>query len=127
MIQNIDYAPTMLDAAGLDIPADMQGKSLVPLFAGSVPADWRDSIYYHYYQSGAYNLPKIEGVRNDRYKLIRYYDHPRLKKLGEQWELFDLKNDPHEMKSEYTNPEYAGVKKKMLGELENLRKQYDVK
>jgi len=109
MIQNIDYAPTFLDVAGVDIPADMQGKSLVPLFGGSVPDDWRDSIYYHYYQSGAYNLPKIEGVRNDRYKLIRYYDHPRLK-FGEQWELFDLEKDPQEIKSEYDNPEYAEIK-----------------
>ncbi len=125
MVQNIDYAPTLLDAAGLDVPADMQGKSLVPLFNGAVPEDWRDSIYYHYYQSGAYNLPKIEGVRNDSYKLIRYYDHPRLK-FGEQWELFDLKKDPQEMKSEYNNPEYSAIRTRMLNELNRLRKVYDV-
>ncbi|MBL7077456.1 MAG: sulfatase [Kiritimatiellae bacterium] len=125
MIQNIDYAPTFLDIAGLDIPDDIQGKSLVPLFDGKAPRNWRDSIYYHYYHSGAYNLPKIEGVRDDRYKLIRYYDHPCLK-LGEQWELFDLKRDPQEMKSEYDNPEYQRVKKKMLRELNKLRKQYGV-
>ncbi len=125
MIQNIDYAPTMLDAAGLDVPADMQGKSLVPLFDGKVPEDWRDSIYYHYYQNSAYNLPKIEGVRNDSYKLIRYYDHLKLT-IGEQWELFDLEKDPQEMKSEYNNPEYAEIRKRMLDELNSLRKQYDV-
>ena len=125
MIQNIDYAPTFLDVAGLDIPEDIQGQSLVPLFDGKAPRSWRDSIYYHYYHSGAYNLPKIEGVRGDRYKLIRYYGHPRLD-FGEQWELFDLEKDPQEMKSEYENPEYERVKKKMIKELRKLRKQYGV-
>ena len=125
MIQNIDYAPTFLDIAGLDIPGDMQGRSLVPLFDGKPPADWRDSIYYHYYHSGAYNLPKIEGVRGQRYKLIRYYGHEKLD-FGEQWELFDLKKDPKELKSEYDNPEYAPVRKRMMRELNKLRAEYEV-
>jgi len=125
MIQNIDYAPTFLDAAGLEVPGDMQGRSLIPLFGGEIPDDWRKSLYYQYHQAGAYNLPKIEGVRNDRYKLIRYFGHPKIK-LGEQWELFDLEKDPTEQKSVFDNPEYAGVVKTMRAELAALRKQYEV-
>jgi len=125
MIQNVDYAPTFLDIAGLDIPSDMQGRSLLPIFDGKTPADWRDSIYYHYYHSGAYNLPKIEGVRGQRFKLIRYYGHPKLD-YGEQWELFDLQKDPKELKSEYDNPEYATIRKRMMRELYDLRDKYDV-
>ncbi len=125
MIQNIDYAPTFLDVAGIDVPDDMQGESIVPLFGGFVPYGWRESIYYHYYQNSAYNLPKIEGVRNERYKLIRYYDHLK-SDLGEQWELFDLDRDPQEMKSEYNNPEYKPIVAKMMEELEELRAQYEV-
>ena len=126
MIQNIDYGPTFIAAAGLPVPEDMQGRSLLPIFKGEEPADWRKSVYYSYHQSGAYNLPKIEGARGERYKIIRYYDHPKLK-LGEQWELFDLKLDPKEQKSLATNPEYAEVMKKMRAELDALRDQYDVK
>lgn len=125
MIQNIDYAPTFLQAAGLAVPADMQGRSLLPLLAGQTPADWRTSIYYHYYHAGAYNLPKIEGVRNERYKLIRYYAHPNLD-LGEQWELFDLQADPKELRSQYANAEYATVRNRLETELDRLREQYQV-
>jgi N-acetylglucosamine-6-sulfatase len=124
MIQNIDYAPTLLQAAGLDVPEDIQGQSFLPLLKGEKTDDWRDSLYYHYYHSGAYNLPKIEGVRGDRYKLVRYYDHPKLK-LGEQWELFDLEKDPNEQQSFHNNPEYAGIIKEMKGKLESLREQYE--
>jgi len=125
MIQNIDYAPTFLDAAGLKVPKDMQGRSILPLLNGEVPSDWRKSVYYSYHQAGAYNLPKIEGARGDRYKIVRYFSHPKLD-LGEQWELFDLKNDPNEQKSLADDPEYAGVMKKMRAELDALRQQYDV-
>ncbi len=124
-IQNIDYAPTFLDAAGVKVPGDMQGRSLLPLFGGEVPADWRKSVFYQYHQAGAYNLPKIEGVRTDRYKLIRYYGHPKLK-LGVQWELFDLEKDPTEQNSVHDDPEYAEVVKTMRAELRALRKQYEV-
>jgi hypothetical protein len=95
------------------------------LFGGEVPADWRKSLYYQYHQAGAYNLPKIEGVRTARYKLIRYYDHPKIK-LGVQWELFDLEEDPTEQKSLFDNPEYACVVKTMRAELRALRRQHEV-
>jgi arylsulfatase A-like enzyme len=118
MIQNIDYAPTFLDAAGLKVPSDMDGRSLLPILSGKMPKDWRDN--------GAYNLPKIEAVRSDRYKLVRYYDHKNLN-FGEQWELFDLEKDPTEQKSVYSNPEYTSVLRQMRAELEQLRDQYDVR
>jgi N-acetylglucosamine-6-sulfatase len=123
LIQNIDYAPTFLEAAGIPVPGDMDGRSLLPVFGGKVPEDWRESLYYQYHQAGAYNLPKIEGVRTERYKLIRYFGHPRLK-LGEQWELFDLEKDLAEQRSEHANPEYASVVEMMRAELGALRKQF---
>jgi len=120
MIQNIDYAPTFLDIAGVKIPDEVQGRSLLPLLKGDTPDDWRQSIYYHYYMDGAYNLPRFEGVRTDRYKLINYY-YPE-----QDWELFDLTNDPQELRSVHDDPEYADVRKELLEELARLRKQYQL-
>ena len=126
MIQNIDYGPTFLEMAGLEVPDAMDGESLLPILkTGQAPEDWRDSVYYHYYHNNAYNLPKIEAVRNDRYKLIRYYDHKTLD-FGEQWDLFDLEKDPDEQQSVYTNPEYKSVIRQMKQKLMELRTQYDV-
>ena len=125
LVQNIDFAETFLDMAGAPIPGDMQGKSLVPLMKGETPEDWRTSLYYHYYEYPAvHSVRKHEGVAGKRYKLIRFYgrDVPN----GEEWEFFDLKNDPSEMKSGYSNPEYAGVVKDMKAELQRLRKFYKV-
>ena len=125
MVQNIDYAPTLLNVAGIEVPADMDGKSLLPILKGHKPDEWRDSIYYHYYHNGAYNLPKIEAARSDRYKLVRYYDHKKFD-FGEQWELFDLQKDPTEQQSVYANPEYASILEEMQHELSKLRDQYEV-
>jgi len=123
MVQNVDYAPTLLDAVGIDIPPDMQGRSILPILQGSMPADWRTNVYYHYYQTPAFNLSRMEGVRGDRYKLISYYYHT----TGvPEWELFDLQTDPHEMVSQYTNPAYAGIVTMMTEQLEALRGQYNV-
>jgi arylsulfatase A-like enzyme len=117
---------TFLDIAGIDAPADMQGESIVPLLKGNTPADWRDSLYYHYYEypRGWHSVRRHEGVATQRYKLIRFYgpDVPN----GEEWELYDLERDPSELCSEYTNPEYQAVIKKLKAELEKLRHQYDV-
>ncbi len=119
MIQNIDYAPTFLEIAGAEIPEDVQGRSLVPLLDGTPPEDWRDAVYYHYDDGDAYNLPKIEGVRTERYKLINYYA-PR-----QAWELFDLQVDPLELRSVYDDPAYAAVRRDMLRELARMREKYD--
>ena len=76
MIQNIDYGPTFLDAAGVDVPGDMQGLSMLPLLKGlkgETPTDWRDSIYYHYYEyPSVHMVPRQYGIRTERYKLIHF-------------------------------------------------------
>jgi arylsulfatase A-like enzyme len=120
MVSNLDFAQTFLDLAGLDQPSDMQGKSLKPLFEGKEPKDWRDSIYYHYYCFPEYHaVRRHDGVRNSRYKLMHFYDL-------DEWELFDLKKDPKEMKSVHDDPKYAATLMHMKGELAKLRKQYKV-
>jgi len=120
LVQNLDYAETFLDMAGVEVPEDMQGRSLVPLLKGADPEDWRKSIYYHYYEHpGAHSVPRHYGVRTDRYKLIHFYH------LGE-WELYDLAKDPNEMKSVYDDPAYADVVKEMKAELGRLRDLYQV-
>jgi len=125
LVQNIDFAETFLDIANTEIPTDMQGKSLVPLLEGNTPSDWRKSLYYHYYEyPGAHSVRKHEGVATKQHKLIKFYgkDVPN----GEEWELYDLEKDPNEMNSEYNNPEYASIVKKMKSELQKLKLQYKV-
>ena len=120
MVSNLDFAQTFLDLAGIKGPADMQGKSLRPLFEGKEPKDWRDSVYYHYYCFPEYHaVRRHDGVRNSRYKLMHFYDI-------NEWELFDLEKDPKEMKSVHDDPKYAATLKHMKGELAKLRKQYEV-
>ena len=119
LTQNIDFAPTMLEAAGIAAPGDVQGRSFVPLLEGKTPQDWRDAIYYHYYEVGEHHVPRHEGVSTEQYKLIHYYD-------VDQWELFDLKSDPHEMRSVYDDPAYAGVLAEMKKRLEELKVRYAV-
>jgi arylsulfatase A-like enzyme len=125
LVQNIDFAETFLELGGVAIPSDMQGKSLVPLMKGNTPKDWRKSLYYHYYEYPAvHSVRRHEGVTTKRYKLIRFYgkDVPN----GEEWELYDLKRDPQEMKSLYDNPAQAKRIKAMKKELQRLRKYYQV-
>ena len=118
LVQNLDFAETFLDMAGVKAPADMQGHSLVPLLKGMAPSDWRKSIYYHYYEyPGAHSVQRHHGVRTSRYKLIHYYQ------VGE-WELFDLEKDPGERKSVYADPAYAATANELKRELARLRKLY---
>lgn len=120
LVSNLDFAETFLDIAGTDIPSDMQGLSLVPILKGRTPKEWRNSLYYHYYEyPGWHMVHRHEGAYDGRYKLLNFYD------LGE-WELYDLKTDPNEMTNVYQKPEYAEVAKQMHRELEQLRKQYQV-
>ena len=92
LVQNLDYAQTFLEMAGAKVPEDMQGQSLVPLMKGTKPADWRKSIYYHYYEYPSYHqVPRHNGIRTDRYKLINFYE------FGE-WEFYDLKKETEEGK-----------------------------
>jgi arylsulfatase A-like enzyme len=125
LVQNIDFAETFLDLADAPIPDDMQGESLVPLFKGKTPKKWRTSLYYHYFEyPGAHSVRRHEGVSDKRYKLIRFYGPDVVD--GEQWELYDLERDPAEMNSEYNNPEYASVQKRLKKELDRLRDYYEV-
>jgi arylsulfatase A-like enzyme len=118
LVQNLDFAETFLDVAGVKAPDDMQGRSLIPLLKGATPKDWRKSIYYHYFEyPGPHSVQRHYGVRTARYKLIHYYQ------AGE-WELFDLKKGPGEHKSVYAEPGYADVVKELKEELTRLRKLY---
>ena len=120
LVQNLDFAPTFLEMAGVKPPDAMQGTSLVPLLRGEAPDSWRQSIYYHYYERpGAHNVARHYGVRTKRYKLIHFY---RLN----QWELYDLEADPDEMKSVYADPDYGEARAALEKELASLRKLYAV-
>jgi len=118
LVQNLDYAQTFLDMADAKIPGDMQGASLVPLLKGNKLNDWRKSIYYHYYEYPSYHqVPRHNGIRTDRYKLINFYE------FGE-WEFYDLKTDPDELKNLYGNPEKKDLIEHIRKQLLELQKDY---
>ena len=117
LIQNIDYAPTFLDAAGLKIPNEVQGKSLLPVLKGE-STSWRDSLYYAYYEIGEHAVPQHFGVRTLTHKLFYL---PQT----DEWQLFDLTNDPNEMKSVFDAPGYSAVQKELRMEYERLREAFD--
>ena len=118
MVMNLDFPETFLEIAGAKVPSDMQGKSIAPILAGQQPPNWRTSVYYHYYEfPGAHSVQRHYGVRTDKHKLIYFYQI-------NEWELFDLEQDPNELKSVYDDPAYADVAKDMKEELARLRDQY---
>lgn len=119
LTQNIDFAPTLLNAAGLNVPKSVQGKSFLPLLEGK-KTKWRDALYYHYYDHiGEHGVARHEGVRTDKFKLIHYY-------TTNEWELFDLEKDPQEMQNQYGNPAYADIQKKLQIRLNQLKQKYHV-
>jgi arylsulfatase A-like enzyme len=118
MVQNIDYAPTMLEMAGEPVPTGLHGRSFRPVLEGRTPRDWRTSVYYHYYEYPQdHRVQAHVGVRTDRYKLVYYYP-------VNQWELFDLDTDPHELRSVYADPAYASIVADLKVELDRLRREY---
>ena len=120
LVQNIDYAPTFLELAGAEIPEDIQGVSLVPLLKGEAPKDWRKSLYYHFYEYPAEHMVKRHyGVRTDHYKLIHFYNDI------DEWELYDLKEDPTEMHNIYGKPGSEEITKNLREELLRLQEQYN--
>ncbi len=121
MVQNIDYAPTFLDMAGAPVPADMQGRSLVPLLKNDKgPDTWRNSIYYHFYEYPAeHSVKRHYGIRTDRWKLIHFYNDI------DAWELFDLKSDPHELHNLYGQPGTSRITRQLRRQLRELQEQYD--
>lgn len=120
LITNVDFAPTILDYAGLPIPADMQGASMKPLFETEAPR-WRDYVFYEYWKDLVHSIPAMTGVRTDRYKLVAY---PEIKDLDE---LYDLQNDPHEMRNLARDPAYAQVHAEMTARLQQARVANDWK
>jgi arylsulfatase A-like enzyme len=117
MILNVDFAPTWLQYAGVPVPSEIQGRSFVSLLEGKQPPDWRKIMYYRYYHyPGDHQVQQHYGVRDERYKLIFYH---RIN----QWELFDLKEDPHELKNIYADPSQAETVKRLKGEMDRLRKE----
>ena len=115
MALNVDFAPTFLDAAHAPIPANMQGRSLLPLLRGQAPAGWRTSIYYRYYHDpGDHNTRAHYGVRTRTHKLIYFWKK-------DQWELFDLVNDPHELHNLYGQPGYEQLTATLKAELIKLK------
>ncbi|MCX7309794.1 MAG: sulfatase [Afipia sp.] len=117
-VQNIDYAPTFMDMAGGQIPDGLHGRSIVPILRGETPADWRKSVYYHYYDdNGAHNVVKHYGVRTDRYTLAYYY-------TTEEWEMFDNEQDPEQLRSVYADSAYAKTLAELKIELGRLRRLY---
>jgi arylsulfatase A-like enzyme len=119
MVQNLDFAQTFLEAAGIEAPADMQGKSFIPLLKGEDESWDRDAVYYHYYEYPAVHMVKRHyGIVTKEYKLAHfYYDI-------DEWELYDRMKDPMEMKNEYDNPEYAEVLEMMKAKLAETRLKY---
>lgn len=120
LVMNLDLAETFLDIAGATPPSSMQGKSIVPLLKGNTPSDWRDAIYYQYFEyPGWHAVRRQYGVRTARYKLIHYYE-------VNEWEMFDLERDPKEMKSVYADASYSAERKQLESKLQSLRAQYAV-
>jgi arylsulfatase A-like enzyme len=114
---NVDFAPTFLEAAGLPVPADMQGRSLLPILRGRTPADWRTSMYYRYYHDpGDHNTRAHYGVRTGTHKLIYFWKK-------DQWELFDLVHDPFEMHNLYGQPGQEKLTATLKSELARLKKE----
>jgi arylsulfatase A-like enzyme len=139
MVLNIDYAPTILDFAGVPIPSQMQGESLRPMLEGRPTPEWRQSIYYSYFENSwelrhlkqeelsdpsfqyftPHRIGPHRGVRTGRYKLIEYYSE------GDYWEFFDLQQDPHELRNRYAEPQYATAIEEHKRELRRLQAQYN--
>lgn len=117
LIQNIDYAPTFLDAAGLETPSEVQGRSLLPLFNRNTKT-WRDSLYYAYYELGEHAVPQHFGVRTDTHKLIYF---PK----SDEWNLYDLVADPNEMKSVHGDQRYQAIRGALTTEFHRLREKYE--
>ncbi len=127
---NVDFAPTFLDYAGVEIPDAFQGRSCRPVFAGNVPDDWQQSMYYRYWMHDKHHWVRAHyGVRTRTHKLICYYgdglDQPGCREdtYPPEWELFDLQADPREMCSVYDDPAHAAIRTELTAELARLQQQ----
>jgi arylsulfatase A-like enzyme len=117
MTLNVDFAPTFLEAAGTKVPPSMQGRSLLPILRGKTPRDWRTAMYYRYYHDpGDHNTRAHYGVRTASHKLIYYW-------TKDQWELFDLRSDPTELRNLYGLPGQETLTAQLKATLARLRKE----
>jgi arylsulfatase A-like enzyme len=117
-VMNLDIAPTVLSAAGVAVPKDMQGKSFLPLVAGK-KAKGRDAMYYHYYENGEHSVSPHFGISTKSYKLIRFYERVN------SWELYDLKKDKNEINNVYGKKGYEKITKTLMKQLNALIDQYE--
>lgn len=119
LVQNLDFAPTILELAGADVPDRMQGRSMVPLLRGENPSDWRDAVYYHYFEGPprVHRVARHYGVRTDQYTLVHFPDH-------NEWELFDLEADPNQLTSVYDDPDYSQIQQHLKDKINELQQQY---
>jgi arylsulfatase A-like enzyme len=122
LVSHIDFAPTFLQAAGVPVPEDVAGRSLLPLLRGRTPRDWRKSFYYHYYDHpSVHDVPRHYGVVTERYKLACFYDPEPA-----YWELLDRQHDPDETRNLWGDPRHARAQGKLETELSRLREQLRV-
>ena len=123
LVQNIDLAPTLIRAAGLNVPETVHGLALQPVLSGKEPPSWRKDLLYQYFDGGTpenrgpYNMPRHEGVRDSRYKLISFYEYRK-------WEFYDLREDPHELKNLIGEPTMKGEINRLKKRLEELKSGY---
>jgi arylsulfatase A-like enzyme len=119
MVSNIDLPETFLEIAGVDVPDDMQGRSMVKILKGQTPGNWRKEHYYHYYEyPGSHMVKRHYGMSTQRYKLMHYYYDI------DEWELYDRVADPLEMKNVYDDPSYTRIRKKLHKRLGKMMIKY---
>jgi len=119
IITNIDFAPTLLELAGISTTQKMQGTSFVPILEGKTPQDWQDAMYYHYYEFPFWHhVQPHYGIRTQKYTLAHFYYNIDV------WELYDLEKDPTQMKNIYNDPAYASVVSELKSKLKNLMITY---
>ena len=119
MVQNIDYAPTFLELAGVEVPSDIHGCSFLPLLKGEAWTPNRDGVYYHYYEyPDEHAVKRHLGVRTETHKLIHFYE-------DDVWELFDLRADKHELNNIYGKSGTEEITAVLKDKLVKLQKQYN--
>lgn len=117
-ISSLDFAPTLLDYAGVEIPSSMQGRSFKQILEGNIPNDWQTSFFYHYFDQ--FGVPEHYGLRTKQYKLINFLDSTR-----NEYELYDLKADPEELHNVFDEPKYEKIRKSLLKRLTQEKTKFE--